>query len=674
MGRRSSTRAASRKAGGKPAKAGGTLAKVSGEPAKPGGKPAAAERFGPALLGIGALALVVVAAYFPALSAGFIWDDRAFTDAPPVRDANGIWRIWFSPGEIEGEGHYWPLTYTTFWLEHRLWGSFWAPGFHAVNLLLHFVNAGLAWHLLRRLGALPMWWAWAVAALFAVHPVHVEAVAWVIGRKDLLATLFYFCTALAWLRALGTGAPHWSWYLFALVLFAAGLLCKSIGITLPVALLVLRWWQHGRLTVGDCWRVLPFLVVAVGIGVADTRYYEEIIDVDYTFLERVLIAAQSLWFYLGKLLWPANLMPVYPHWRVDVAAVLPWACVLGALAVAGALWFLRGRIGRGPLAGAAFFTLTLSPVLGLLPFGYMQFAFAANRYQYLADVGALAVLVGAAFAVVGALGKQIRWAAACGATALLVTLGTLTWQHAGIYRNEIVFFEQMIAANPTARDAHFNLGNALFRDGRREEGLAAALASLTLRPDSMKAQYGAGVMLHQLGRSDEALAHLQRALAINANNHIVQYMTGQVLRALDRNDEAEGHFRRTLAIEPQHWGAHVNLATLLAGTNRVAAAAQLMRQALTLWPGRPDALLLLASLEFNQQRYREALDLYRAAQEQLPNNAVAWSGSAAALHELGRPVEALRDVDRALAIDPSLADARNNRAVIAAAARAAQER
>ena len=555
-----------------------------------------------------------------------------------------------------------------------MWGSFWAPGFHAVNLLLHFVNAGLAWHLLRRLGALPMWWAWAVAALFAVHPVHVEAVAWVIGRKDLLATLFYFCTALAWLRALEAGAPRWSWHLFALVLFAAGLLCKSIGITLPVALLVLRWWQQDRLRVGDGLSVLPFFVVAVGIGVADTRYYEEIIDVDYTFLERVLIAGQSLWFYVGKLLWPANLMPVYPHWRVDVAAILPWACVLGALAVAGALWFLRGRIGRGPLAGAAFFTLTLSPVLGLVPFGYMQFAFAANRYQYLADVGALAVLVGAAFAVVGAFGKQIRWAAACGATALLVTLGTLTWQHAGIYRNEIVFFEEMIAANPAARDAHFNLGNALFRAGRREEGLAAALASLALRPDSMKAQYGAGVMLHQLGRSDEALAHLQRALAINANNHIVQYMTGQVLRALGRNDEAEGHFRHTLAIEPQHWGAHANLATLLAGTNRVAAAAELMRQALTTWPGRPDALLLLASLEFNQQRYREALDLYRAAQEQLPNNAVAWSGSAAALHELGRPVEALRDVDRALAIDPSLADARNNRAVIAAAARAAQER
>ena len=629
---------------------------------------------GPVLLGVGALALIVIGAYFPALSGGFVWDDRAFLDAAPVQAWNGLWRIWFSPSEIEGEGHYWPLTYTTFWLEHRLWGSFWAPGYHGANLLLHFANAVLVWRLLRAMGALPMWWAWTVAALFAAHPAHAEAVAWVIGRKDLLATLFYFCAALAWLRAAPAAGMRWRWHVFALLLFAASLLCKSSGVTLPLALLVHCWWRQGRLTVADGWRVAPFFLVAVGFGVGDMRYYEEIIDVDYSLLERVLIAAQSLWFYIGKLLWPAGLMPVYPHWRVDVAAAAPWAYAFGALALAAALWLLRGRIGRGALAGAAFFALPLAPVLGLVPFGYMQFAFVANRYQYLADVGALAVLVGAAATAARALGKEARWAASGVATALLLSLGALTWQHVGIYRNEIVFFEKVVAANPTARDAHFNLGKALFRAGRREEGLAAALHSLALRPESMKAQYGTGVMLHQLGRPQEALAHFQRALAINPNNRIVQFAAGQVQVALGDHDEAEAHFRRTLAIEPRHWGAHVQLAQLLAGTNRVAAGARLMRQALATWPGRPEALLLLASLEFNRQRYAEALDLYRAAREKLPNSAVAWSGSAATLFHLGRPAEALRHVDRALALDPSLADARNNRAAIAAAAAAAQSR
>ena len=634
---------------------------------------AALRRIGPALLGVAALALVVVAAYFPALSGGFVWDDRAFLDAAPVREWNGLWRIWFSPSEIEGEGHYWPITYTTFWLEHRLWGSFWAPGYHAVNLLLHFANAVLVWRLLRGLAALPLWWAWAVAALFAAHPAHVEAVAWVIGRKDLLATLFYFCAALAWLRAVPAAATRWRWHVFALALFAASLLCKSSGITLPLALLVHCWWRQGRLTVVDCWRVAPFFLLAIGFGVGDMRYYQEIIDVDYSLLERVLIAAQSLWFYMGKLLWPFELMPVYPHWRVDAVAVAPWVYLLGALAVAGALWLLRDRLGRGALAGAVFFALTLSPVLGLVPFGYMQFSFVANRYQYLADVGALTVLVGTVAVAVGAVGKrQLRWAAVGVATPVLFVLIALTWRHAGIYRNEIAFFEKVLAGNPTARDAHFNLGNALFREGRREEGLAATLTSLALRPGSMKAQYGAGVMLHQLGRPDEALAHFRRALDINAHNHVVQYAAGQASVALGRNDEAERHFRRTLEIEPRHWRAHVQLAQLLANTNRAAAAAQLMRQALTLWPDRPEALLLLASIEFNRQRYAQAFELYRAALEQLPNNAAAWSGSAATLFHLGRPAEALRHVDRALALDPSLADARNNRAAIAAAAAAAE--
>ena len=625
---------------------------------------------GSATFGLGALglALLVAVAYFPALSAGFIWDDRAFVDAPPVQELNGIWRIWFSPSEIEGEGHYWPLTYTTFWLERQVWGSFWAPGYHAVNLLLHFVNATLVWHLLRRLGALPMWWAWGVAALFAVHPVHVEAVAWVIGRKDLLAALFYFGTMLAWLHTMeGAASSRWRWHLLALLLYAAGLLCKSIGMTLPVALLVIRWWQHGRLTMDDGWRVVPFFLVAIGIGIADMRYYEEFIHVDYTFLERVQIAAHSLWFYVGKLLWPAELMPIYPHWPVDVAAALPWAYALAAFAVAAALWLLREKVGRGVLAGAAFFGLTLSPTLGLVPFGYMQFAFVANRYQYLADVGALAVLVGAVAFAVAALGKTMRWAAVAVGAALLIVLSTLTWQHAGIYRDEIGFFQRMLAGNPRARDAHFNLGSSLFEAGQREEGLAATLTSLELRPQSMKAQYGAGRMLHLMGRSEEALAHLQKALAINANNSIVQHFTGEVLLALNRGEEAEGHFRRTLDVEPRHWAAHVNLAKLLANGNRTRTAVEHLRQALALRPDRLDTALFLASLEFSRQRYDEAFALYRRVADAQPNSAIAWSGMGAALYHLGRPVEALRHIDRALELDPQLQDAHNNRAAIAAA-------
>ena len=632
--------------------------------------PIVSATFGLGALGLG---LLVAVAYFPALSNGFVWDDRAFTNAAPIRDLTGIWRIWFSPSDIEGEGHYWPLTYTTFWLEHRLWG-FWAPGYHAVNMLLHFANALLVWLVLRRLDALPVWCAYAVAALFAVHPVHAEAVAWVIGRKDLLATLFYLATVMAWLTAQAADAPkRWRWWLLALALFAASLLCKSIAITLPVALLLIGWWRHGRLTANDCWRAAPFFAVAIGIGAADLSYYEEIIDVDYTLLERALIAAHALWFYVGKLLWPTNLLPVYPHWAVDMAHAETWAYPLGAIAAAVLLWMAQRRIGRGPFAGAAFFALTLSPTLGLVPYGYMQFAFVANRYQYLADIGILSGIVGVAYVAVSRLSKTARWAALGAAAVPMVALGVLAGQYASIYRDDIVFFQRVVDGNPNARDAYFNLGSALFQAGRREEGLAAARTSLALRPESMKAQYGVGMMLYRLGRPEEALTHLQRALAINSNNHLVQYAVGLALDALGRRDEAIRHYRRALDVEPKYQAARIKLAAGLVDAGEEERAEQHLRQVLALKPNDPAASMILAALEFGRQRYQKAYDLYRAVAQIQPDNAHAWSGAGAAIYHLGKPQEALRHIDRALALTPSLAEARNNRAIIAAAAGAVDE-
>ena len=180
-----------------------------------------------------ALGLLVVVSYLPAmLWGGFVWDDTTCIKADPVRDVSGLWQIWFSPGAIEGERHYWPLVYTTFWLEHKLWG-FDPTGYHVVNVLLHLANVLLLWHLLRRL-AVPS--AWMMAAVFAVHPLHVESVAWAIERKDVLSGLFYLAAALAWMRFVEQ--PRRGWYAWSLALYAAALLSKSIAITLPVALLI----------------------------------------------------------------------------------------------------------------------------------------------------------------------------------------------------------------------------------------------------------------------------------------------------------------------------------------------------------------------------------------------------------------------------------------------------
>ena len=197
-------------------------------------------------LGIFALGLLVVGSYFPAFFAGFVWDDEIITEAV-VRDWSGLWHIWFSPAEIKREGHYWPLVYTTFWLEHKLWG--YAPtGYHVVNVLLHLGNTLLLWRLAGRL-TVPV--AWLLAAVFAVHPLHVESVAWVIERKDLLSTLFYLAAFSTWVHFVEEPRPAFGWrrYLLALALFVLGLLCKSIVVTLPAALLIwalVATWPRDR--------------------------------------------------------------------------------------------------------------------------------------------------------------------------------------------------------------------------------------------------------------------------------------------------------------------------------------------------------------------------------------------------------------------------------------------
>ena len=216
--------------------------------------------------------------------------------------------------------HYWPLTYTTFWLEHKIWGL--APaGYHVVNVLLHLLNSLLVWRLLLRL-AVPG--AWVAAAVFAAHPTHVESVAWIIERKDVLSGLFYLTAVLVWLRFLEQPRP-WR-YGLTLLLFVAGLLSKSIVVTLPAALLIVQWWKDGRIAVRDLQRLAPFFPVALLITAVDLSPIGSRHSLlDYSLPERMLLASRALWFYAGKLAWPSDLAVIYPRWDSPISLGDPWA-------------------------------------------------------------------------------------------------------------------------------------------------------------------------------------------------------------------------------------------------------------------------------------------------------------------------------------------------------------
>ena len=531
-----------------------------------------------------ALVLLVAAAYAPAFLAGFVWDDRIFTESRAVRDWAGLWKIWFSPADIRNEAHYWPLVYTTFWIEHKLWG-FAPAGYHAVNVLLHAANTVLLWRLA---GRLEVPGAWAIAAVFAVHPLHVESVAWVMERKDVLSALFYFAAVSAWLRFSEGGG--WKHYLLALVLFVLGLLCKSIVVTLPAALLICHWWKRGRVGGADLLRLAPFFAVGIAVAAADTAYAasREPLDLGYTVVERALIAAHALWFYVEKLLWPAGLAVIYPHWAVDAADPLAWGRLAAVIALAAALWVLRRRIGRGPFAGAAFFAVTLSPVLGFVDYGYMQFSFVADRYQYLAGIGPIAVLTGAAALGARRLPERPRMAAAGLAAVAVAVLGTLTFRQAEIYRDGVTFFGHIVAHNPTAREAHRNLGEALVKAGRLEEALAAFHIAARLAPNDARDRSNVGAGLIMLGRVDEGAEHLHRALALDPRSVYALQNLAATEAMRKRHGEALRLYRRLVEVDPRNPSAHHGVGTALYYLGRHGEALEALDRGVSLDPARQD--------------------------------------------------------------------------------------
>ena len=531
------------------------------------------------------LALLAVVVYTPALFGGFVWDDWIFVNEPLVRRLDGIVSIWLSPSEILRENHYWPVTYTTFWIEHKLWG-FNPVGYHAVNIALHALNSVLVWRLLLRLGVPG---AWLVAAVFAVHPVHVESVAWIIERKDLLSALFYLGAVHVWLRF--TEAPGPGRYVLCLALFAAALLSKSIVVTLPATLLLLRWWQAGRVTWRDAACVAPLFALALGVTLADLAFYRDRIDsaLDYSLVERALIAARALWVYAHQLVWPAFLPVLYPRWEVHPGDLLGWLAIAALVALGTALWLARDRIGRGPLAGALFFALTLSPVLGFVDFRFMKIAFVADRFQYLASIGPLAVILGVAVYLAGRLHPRNRRALAGVAVAILVALGALSWRQSGIYRDDLTYFRHIDAANPRHDAGQLGLSRQLAAAGHYEEALAAARRGFALAE----------------GRRGN---HMHWAYAV----------LGNALLALERPVEAETALRASLA----------------------------------LWPRseRNKPRLLLALALVRQARYEEGLALYRALIREDPDDDAAHLSQGMALLESGRHEAAVESFNRALAV------------------------
>ena len=597
-----------------------------------------------------------LAAYGPVYRAGLIWNDEDYVTKPELQSLHGLERIWFEVGATQ---QYYPALHSAFWLEHRLWGD--APwGYHLTNVLLHALAASLFGLVLRRLRVPGAWFG---GLVFALHPICVESVAWISEQKNTLSAVFYLLAVLAYLRfdeRRRAGA-----YALATGCFFLAILSKSVVATLPAALLLILWWQRGRLSWRDARPLLPWLAATAADG-AVTAWFERHFlgaqgaDFTLTLAQRFLLAGRITWFYLGKVAWPAHLVFIYPRW--DLRAAAPWQYIvpLGVLGVLAALWGLRHRT-RGPLAAALFFVGSLFPTLGFLSvFGFL-FSYVADHWVYLPALG----LVALASAGWG------RWAEAASrrpsvlfATVLLLVLGVLTWRQSRTYGDDEGLYRTTLERNPDAWMAHNNLGILLQQSGRTAEALAHYSDLLRLKPDYAEGHNNFGVALTQAHRPGDAEAQFREALRQKPGYLEGRLNLANLLRDSGRIPEAIAEYQAALALAPLSAETHNNLGVALAKSGRLADALAECREAVRLKPGYAEARYNLGLALRKAGQPREAIGQYQAALQLNPALPGAHNSLGIALAGTGNLAEAMAEFGEALRLNPDDAEAHYNRAVV----------
>lgn len=568
-----------------------------------------------------------------------------------------------------GEASNWhPLTWISHMIDVSLFGMN-PRGHHATSVLLHALNAALAFAAFARLtGAI---WASALtAALFAWHPLRVESVAWVAERKDVLSGTFGFIALWSYAkyaenrRSPSTGGRRWGCYGLSLAAFALGLMAKPMLVTLPCVLLLLDFWPLRRLALVPAgvvaenrWGIVaekvPFLVLAA-LSSFVTYVVQRgggSVSAALSLQARLENAVVAIARYLGKFFWPHDLAVLYPHpgqWGTPVFV----ACLGLFLTITMvAVWQRRKRPWLA--VGWLWFVGTLVPVVGIVQVGLQSMA---DRYTYIPILGLQLALVWTLAAIAPARPGDSRWLT-IGATVMLASCAVQTWRQVGVWKNSFTLFDHAIAATEKNYLAHDNRGLFLFKAGRIEEALADYRRSLAINPSYLNAHNNLGYALSQLGRPAEAIPEYRAALKTNSNHLEVRNNLANALSDVGQLAEAMEHYEFVLARRPDHVNALNGSAVVLAMQNRLADARARLEKSLQLDPANASACNNLGNVHSMLGQRDDAIRCYRRAAELNPGDAHPHFLIGSLLVQQGKFADAVSSFERSLALRPQNPDA-----------------
>ncbi len=559
------------------------------------------------------LALLVVAYFNSVSDGGFIWDDDFYvTENVELETLGGLGRIWADPSATP---QYYPLTHTTFWIEHQLAGEN-PQVYRIVNLLLHFCSALVLFRLLRQLGLKGAWFA---AFLFALHPVQVESVAWITERKNVLSMLFFLLSLSKLLKWEMKGARKIdTQYLWALAFFLCAMASKTVTATLPAVFLVVCWFRgKGPLKRAFCFAI-PFFLVAL-LGAALTAHIEANsvgasgAEWQRSFVERIQIGARIPFFYLQKLLLPIDLCFNYPRWELS-GGLGDWTFLFFLLLIVGLLGAFRSSFGRGPLACVLIFLGMLFPALGLIDVYPMRYSFVADHFQYHATAAVFALFASCSASFFSKRKKLFQ--GFCLITVLCLTF--LTMGYAPTFNSSEALWQRAIDVNPNSWMAHNNLANDALNRGDVEAAASHVCSALNIRSDLAELWTTRALVHERKGNMAEALFDFEEAARLG-------------------KDDSRARF---------------NLGIAYTRRGKYSEAIVELRAALSLEEGSKEANSALGVALLKNKQFQEAKEMLRKAAEDAQATAADWANLASLYRATEKPQERRTCLENAIAIDP----------------------